>query len=370
MKENEIPLFKPYIPPRDELMPALEEVLYSGWITQGPKVEEFERTFANYIGVQSDRVVMTSSCTAALHMALVLAGAGKYKQDLVISTPWTTEPTNLAILHAGAGIDWADVDPKTGNIDPRKMERLVSRNTKAIMVVHHGGYPAEMWSIRRIAADQGGIPIIEDAAHALGAFCEGRPIGCHSDFACFSFQAIKHLTMVDGGVLVCKDPLKAERARRLRWFGIERQAERCEVDVKEMGWKYNPNDVMAAMGLVQMSHATDVVVEYMVNAKGYHEAFSRLDGVEVPPICGMPTYWFYTILVDDREAVVEELQKSGIHFGPHGRRNDDHTVFTKFKKKLPGLDEHLRRVVHLPCGWWVGNEERERVIKAMRRGAG
>jgi dTDP-4-amino-4,6-dideoxygalactose transaminase len=210
-----IPLVKVAMPDRDRLMPVLENVLYSGMIAEGEYVYNFESEFAKTFRLPL--ALATSSGTAALHMALLLANV--VHGDEVITTSMTAEPTNTVILQCGAKPVFADVDPMTGNLDPESVESLVTSRTRAIVVVHYAGFPANLRALRQIA-DQNGIVLIEDAAHALGSSYGGQGIGAFGDYAIFSLQAIKHMTTVDGGILTMRDSSKVSEARKLRWFGM------------------------------------------------------------------------------------------------------------------------------------------------------
>jgi dTDP-4-amino-4,6-dideoxygalactose transaminase len=203
---DDVPLFKVFLPPREELMPELEKILYGGQISEGAPVVEFERRFGALIN--SPNIISFYSGTAALHSALVLAGVRP--GDDVVTTAMTAEPTNMAILHAGAKVVWADVDPANGNLSAQAVAEAITERTRAIMVVHYGGVPAPIAGIRAVAAARG-IPVIEDAAHALGARYDGKPIGSHSEFVMFSLQAIKHMTTVDGGMLACNNAAVPEK---------------------------------------------------------------------------------------------------------------------------------------------------------------
>jgi len=234
-----IPLFKPYVAPREVLLPALEATLYSGRLAEGERVEEFETEFARFIG--AEHCAALGSCTAALHVALLVSGSVAGTE--VISTPMTAEPTNLAIYHAGASIVWADV-LRNGNIDPDSVAEHVTPNTRAIVVVHYGGVPAPMDAIMSIARNHH-LYVIEDCAHALGARWQGAHVGTLGDFGAFSFQAIKHMTTADGGMLAIDDDRHMPEVRVLRWFGIDRKRPRAEVDVEVAGYKYNMNDAIS-----------------------------------------------------------------------------------------------------------------------------
>lgn len=362
---REIPLFKVFLAPREVLMPRLEDVLYSGQISEGQPVYDFEQAFAGFVGLSN--VLSFYSGTAALHGALVLAGV--QPGDEVITTAMTAEPTNMAIRHAGAKVVWADVDPANGNLAPESIEQKITPKTRAIMVVHYGGIPASMKAIREIAVRYG-IAVIEDAAHALGARYAGEPIGTRSDFTMFSLQAIKHMTTVDGGMLACRDPKVLPMGRKFRWFGIDRQASRTEVDVDVVGFKYHMNNVNATIGLVQLDHARGVVERHIANGKYFDLALQGIPGLS---LCSWdpeaePSYWFYTVMCERRDDLSRYLSEHGIGNSQAHKRNDFHSVFAASRCELPGLDHFFARMLHIPCGWWVSDEDREFIADLLRRG--
>ena len=362
---NNIPLVKVAMPPRERLMPALETVLYSGMIAEGEYVYDFETKFASQFGLQ--HVLAMSSGTAALHVSMLLAGvcAG----DEVITTSMTAEPTNTTILQVGAIPVFADVDPLTGNLCAESVARLVSRKTQAICVVHYAGYPAPLRQLRAIA-DQHGIALIEDCAHALGAQYDGQPIGSFGDYAIFSFQAIKHMTTVDGGVLCVKDAGQIAAAKRLRWFGLTKGVARTEVDITTPGFKYNMNNVAAVIGIAQLAGIGSLLQQHTDNGQFYDRALAGIPGLLPARVLvgSEPTYWLYTLLSDDSDAVEKCLSGIGVSASKLHRPNHLHSVFRPFVRDLPGLAEFYRRLVHIPCGWWVGAEDRQRIVDALRKG--
>jgi dTDP-4-amino-4,6-dideoxygalactose transaminase len=365
MPKRNIPLFRVFFPPAEVLMPRLEEVLYSGHISEGEPVYEFERRFSGFVGLPN--VLSFYSGTAALHTALVLAGV--QTGDEVISTPMTAEPTNMAICHAGGKIIWADVDPANGNLTGASIAERITPRTRAIMVVHYGGIPAPMDDIRAVAA-RAGIPVIEDAAHALGARYGSRPIGASSEYTMFSLQAIKHMTTVDGGMLACKDPGDLPKGRTFRWFGIDRPAARTEVDVTSVGYKYHMNNVNATIGLVQLDHIAPVLERHIANGQYFDEALRGIPGLHlcVRDKQAEPSYWFYTTLSERRDNLARYLTEHGIGNSQAHKRNDLHPVFASSRRELPGLDSFYERMLHIPCGWWVSNEDREFIVDTIRRG--
>lgn len=360
-----IPLFKVFLAPEAALMPRLRDVLYSGSISEGDPVYQFEREFAQF--AELPNVLSFYSGTAALHVGLMLAGVRS--GDDVISTPMTAEPTNMAIRHAGGTIVWADVDPRNGNLSARSIRERLTPRTRAIMIVHYGGIPASMKAIREIADDTG-IPVIEDAAHALGARYAHQPIGATSEYAMFSLQAIKHMTTVDGGMLACKNPDDLPRGREIRWFGIDRMLPRVEVDVTRVGYKYHMNNVNATIGRVQLEHITPVLARHIENGRYFDSALKDIDGLDL--CCwdeeAQPCYWFYTVLAERRDDLSRLLTSRNIGNSMAHRRNDWHSVFSESKCELPGLDAFYSRMLHIPCGWWLSAADRERIVDVIRSG--
>ncbi|MBS3125467.1 DegT/DnrJ/EryC1/StrS family aminotransferase [Candidatus Woesearchaeota archaeon] len=199
--------------------------------------------------------VTVNSGTAAVHLALDIAGVGP--GDEVITTSLTCAATNHAILMQYAKPVFADVQYDTGNIDPEDIEHRITPKTKAVLVVHWAGYPCDMDEINAIAKKHN-LPVIEDAAHAMGASYKGKPMGTISDFTCFSLQAIKHITTGDGGILCTNNIQDYQKGIRRRWFGIDRNHRipsvlgHADYDIVERGFKYHMNDIAAAIGLAQL----------------------------------------------------------------------------------------------------------------------
>jgi perosamine synthetase len=352
-----IPLFKVHMP--ESVLPALGCTLLSGYIGQGPRVEEFEEALARRF--QTSNLLTLNSGTSALQLALRLASVGF--GDEVISTPMTCTATNVPIMAAGAKIVWADIDPWTGNIDPRDVERRITGKTKAVMAVHWGGYPAEIDELKRIGSERG-IQVIEDAAHAFGANYEGKPVGSHSDFVCFSFQAIKHLTTGDGGALVCRKPDDYRRGKLLRWYGIDRESDsadlRCETDVDEWGYKFHMNDIAATIGLHQLNFVSDILRRHRDNAAYYRTRFRNLRKLKLLDYSPNreSSYWLFTVRVSARPEFMDQMKRAGIVVSQVHARNDLHTMFREFRRELPGVDEFVAEQVSIPVGWWLTESER------------
>lgn len=372
-----IPLFRVHMPPRGELMPALGQTLYSGYIGQGPRVAEFERQLGAFLGYPN--VLAVNSGTSAIQLALRLAGV---KGGEVITTPMTCAATALPVLAEGAEPVWADVDPATGNIDPADVARKVTWDTRAILAVHWGGQPCDMDALNAIS-QRYEMPLILDAAHALGATWDGGPPV--ADYTCFSFQAIKHLTTGDGGLLATATERDHEAGRLLRWYGIDRDADsdgdaRTGVDITEPGLKWHMNDVAATIGLAQMTRLPSVLTAHRENAVYYNDRFvghvrARV-AAELSRARG--AWWLYTLIWADeaeRVAFMQHARAEGVQVSRVHARLDRLTCFKQYPAgPLPGTDEFYSRMCCIPVHWGLTAEDRERVADVVtgfcERGAG
>lgn len=365
-----IPLFKVHMPPRDELMPALEQTLYSGYVGQGPRVAELEEQLGGFLG--NPNVLAVNSGTSAIQLALRLAGV---RGGTVVTTPMTCAATALPILAEGARPVWADVDPATGNINPADVERKITRDTRAILAVHWGGQPCDMTFLYGIGWHRR-IPVIVDAAHALGATWDSWPITSGrdaADYTCFSFQAIKHITCGDGGLLATRSAEECERGRLLRWYGIDRDADgedsRTGVDIAEPGLKWHMNDVAATIGLAQMRHLPSVTGRQQWNAAWYHDQFAGrvLRAAELPGAAG--AWWLYTLIWADeaeRVAFMQHARARGVAVSRVHARLDRLTCFKEHAAgPLPGTDEFYSRMCCIPVHWALTAGERQRVADTV-----
>ena len=369
MKNNQsISLFAVYMP--ESVDKPLLTTLHSGYIGQGPKVEEFEQALAAFVGTTN--VLTLNTGTSALHLAYRLAGVEPGTE--VITTPMTCTATNLPILANGGTIVWADVDPDTGLIDPVDVERKITPRTKAIVGVDWGGTPCDWDALTAIGAKYG-VKVIEDAAHAFGATYKGRKAGTLADFTAFSFQAIKHISTVDGGLLVCRDSADYKRGKLLRWYGIDRETERrdsrIEEDIPEWGYKFHMNDVTATIGLAVLPDAPEILAQHRANAAYYDQ---YLDSMFQPAwktsYKHQSAFWLYTVTLPsraDRDAFMDWMRNFGIMTSQVHARNDTHTTFAPFKATLPGLEAFASRQVSIPVHWKIGKEERERIVEAANR---
>lgn len=369
-----IPLFKVAMSP--DVLEPVNQVLMSGYIGQGPKVEEFEKVLRDHFSVPF--VNTLNSGTSALYLAV-----GRVKthndQDEILTTPLTCTATNWPILAHGVRLKWVDVDPDTLNLDLTDLERKLSKNTVGVMVVHWGGYPVDLDRLKEIQNrfyNQYGFRfrIIEDCAHAWGSKYKGKLVGTHGHLSAFSFQAIKHFTTIDGGCLICPTEADHKKVKRLRWYGIDREQPtkdfRCEEDIPEAGGKYHMNDVNATVGLINYKPSLDIVAKHRANAAYYNEALKGVAGVTLlkNEEGFESSYWIYTIKVKRRDDFVEKLKEAGIMASRVHERNDKHSCVANFKTFLPALDRVAKEMVCVPVGWWLTDEDREKVVKTIKAG--
>lgn len=361
---SQIPLFKVFM--SQGIMDPLKKVLFSGYVTQGPKVDELETKLSEFL--KHKYVSTVNSGTSALHLALDLCGvkAG----DEVITTPMTCTATNWPILAHNAKIVWADIDPTTGNINPGSIKENITKKTKAIMIVDWGGYPCDIDEIKKIAS---GIPVIEDAAHAFGAIYKNRMVGQNANYTCFSFQAIKHLTTVDGGALTVQNESDHEKAVLLRYFGIDRRKRskdyRIEKDVYSLGYKFHMNDVAATIGLENFKHIEDILRQHRENAEYYKRELAGLSKITLLSEKKeyQSSYWLFTMLVDNPEKFSDFMKERNVMASQVHRRNDNHPITKPFLKPLPGVDEFTKHMVCIPVGWWVSEKDREYIVKTIKK---
>jgi dTDP-4-amino-4,6-dideoxygalactose transaminase len=352
------------------------KILQSGYIGQGPKVEEFEERIKNHLNYK--HVLTVNAATSGLHLAIHALNSSS-PHDEILTTPLTCTASNFPILVNKVNLRWVDIDPETANLDLIDLERKITQHTKAIMVVHWGGYPVDIDELKAIVNrcyDRFGHRpvIIEDCAHAWGSTYKGQHIGTHGNWAVFSFQAIKHLTTVDGGVVLTPDVESYRRIKLLRWYGINREEGRkdfrCENDIAEAGYKMHMNDVCATVGLANFNLALEGVKKHQENAAYYRSALNGIHGIKLlseRSDC-KSAYWIFTILADKRDAFITKMAEAGIMASRVHARNDTHSCVSKFRTALPNLDKFSANMVCIPVGWWVTQEDREYIVDTIKKG--
>lgn len=313
-------LAQPTFPDLD--LDAVAQLLGSGWLTNAGQVRAFEQAFADYQGVE--HAVAVSSCTAALHLALLAHGVGP--GDEVITTPFTFAATCNAIIHAGATPVLVDVEPDTLNIDPNRIELAISAKTKAVMPVHFAGHPADLDALLALR-ERHGFALIHDAAHSAEARYRGRSMAQHADTACFSFYATKNLPIGEGGMLTTHDPEIARTARLLRNHGMsadafdrhgDAAAHWRHWDLARPGFNYKMAELPALLGRGQLPHLPAWRDRRAAVAERYETLLARVDGVRVLGRRAEVTHahHLFVILIDrkdvERDALASRLKANGV----------------------------------------------------------
>ena len=364
-----IPVFRPSV--GEEEIAAVTEVLRSGWWGLGPKTAEFEQHFAQYVGAKY--CVGLNSATAALHLGLKVLDV---EGGEVLTTPMTFISTNHAILYNDAVPVFCDIEPDTLNIAVEDIERKISPRTKAIMVVHYGGHPCDMDEIHALA-QQRGVPVIEDAAHACGAEYRRRKIGSLSDITCFSFHAVKNLAMGDGGAITTNNQVHERRLHKLRWLGISKDTwSRADIgqgyswyyDVEELGYKCHPNDVAVAIGLAQLNKLDRLNLRRREIAQDYNQAFADLEWLQRPVERSYVRSAFhnYVIKLEDRDRLMEYLKERGISTGMHYVPNHLYDMYAPYRTELPVTERVWKRLVTLPLYPDMSEADVTRVTESVR----
>ena len=363
--------------------PEIAEVvatLRSGWIGTGPRVVRFEEMFREYVGAQ--HAVALNSCTAALHLAMLVSGVGA--GDEVITTPMTFCATANAIVHTSARPVFVDVELDTGNIDPDRIEAAITPRTKAILPVHYAGRPCRMDRIEAIARRHG-LLLIEDAAHAIESAYHARKIGTIGDLTCFSFYVTKNVVTAEGGMVTTDNPDFAAKIKMYGLHGMSKDAWKRFSDagyrhyeVLFPGFKYNMTDIQAALGIHQLARIAQGAKRREEIWARYDEAFADLPVVRPAPIGKGITHarHLYTILVKTeeigktRDQVLNDLIRLNIGTGVHYTALHLHPYYRQtFGYKLGDFSnaEHIgERTLSLPLSAKLADGDVEDVVTAIR----
>ena len=375
MRRIRVPYAAPFI--GKEEIDEVTDCLRNGWLTSGPKVELFERQFAGFIGVK--HAVAVNSCTAALTVALAALDVGR--GDEVIVPTLTFCATANVVEHRGATPIVVDVR-EDFQIDPLAIKRSISSTTRAIIPVHYGGLACELNSILQLA-EQAGVAVIQDAAHAVGAEYRDRKIGSHGQVTAFSFYPSKNMTTGEGGMLTTNDDSFAARVRSLACFGIHKMMERTnarswDYEVREAGYKANMTDIQAAIGIQQLRRLEGFISRRRGIAERYSAAFSDLREFLLPhdpPGC-KHTYHLYTVRVTNgaklnRRSLIENLERIGIgtsvHFIPLHRHPFYRAKYKLRPECFPCAEKLYGQIVSLPLYPAMSDQDVLDVIAAVRK---
>ncbi|HXG08249.1 MAG TPA: aminotransferase class V-fold PLP-dependent enzyme [Gemmataceae bacterium] len=366
-----IPLYKVHMPAA--AAGAVAEVLASGQLAAGEVVRRFETALGEYLS--NLNLITCADEASALVLALYLAGVRP--GDEVLASPMACLAVNMPVLNLFARVVWCDIDPRTGNLAASEIDRRATPRTKAVLYAHWAGDVADIDAINA-AARRRGLKVVEDAGEALGAEYGGRRVGATgSDYVVFSFYAIRHLTTGEGAAITFADPAECERARWLKRFGIHVPTFRDSMgeinpasDIPIAGFNTYLTNIAAAIGLSQMPHLEEVVRRHRENGLAYDRALQDVPGVgrlkRLPQ--ARSAYWVYTLLADRPDDLLRALRDRGVYASRVHLRNDGYSCFGTGPVDYPGLEAFSSRYLCIPCGWWVGPEDREYIVDCIRRG--
>lgn len=361
-----IPLFYPFIP--KNVKHEINDTLKTRWIGQGPKVEKFEKVFKKKFLYNKFEALSVGSGTDALHLAYLLAGINR--GDEVLVPVFTCTATNIPLLYLGAKIVFVDVDPETMNLNLQDLKKKITSKTKAIVCVDYGGVPNDYFELNKICK-KNNIKLISDAAHSLGSKYCGKYSCTYSDFTIFSFQAIKTLTTADGGMLIIKNKKLLKKAKRLRWFGIDRSKKQrgiWENDIKEIGFKYQMNDIAACFGLSAMQEIDTVIRKrnhlFQVYEKNITNKNIKIIGKSKDKKY-FNSSWLITILVKkNRIKLMKKLRENGIESAQVHYRNDRYSIFGKIQR-MKEMDKIEDKYLVLPLHTKIKTQDVKRICAVI-----
>jgi perosamine synthetase len=363
-----IPLYGVVNLPEMEMV-ALD-VLRSGRLASGEFVSQFETRLSDLVGLPN--VVTTIDMTSALFLALHLAEVSE--GDEVLTCAFACLSTNSAIAQCHATPVWVDFKPMTVEMDIADLESKISPRTKAVILYHVAGYPGPAREIAELCKKHN-IILIEDCDNALFAARDSALVGSHGDFAIFSFYPNRQINTAEGGAIVCKSNEMADRARKLRRFGINFNTFRridgeinAASDIPEIGWGITLNNLCSALGCAQLDSVKSRHEKTTENVSKLRSLINNIKGIEPVPIIenGTPAYWVFLLFAYSRDEVISSLKSQGIMASAIHQRNDIYSGFGVTKKtELPNTDYLQNHIIGVPCGWWLGEQEIEQIADAL-----
>jgi len=355
----------PYVTPG--MRGEVQDTLKTRWIGQYHKVDRFEEMFEKKFGIEPGHAVAVNSGTSALELAYDLIGLTKNDGTLkeVITTPLTCTATNIPLVRYGCQLHFCDIDKSSLCVTPSEIRKVARGldNLRCVVVVSLAGIKAEIPDVT--------CPVVSDNCQALGIYDP------KADFTAYSFQAIKHITTGDGGMLVCKDKAMADEAKLRRWFGIDRTKKLANnwqpyknrailFDIKYPGYKFQMTDIAAGMGIAGLREWEEILEQRKKIFEMYKREVKHIKGVEM--IDGKEnTYWLAGLLVDDRDSFSKFMMERGIETNVMHVRNDIYDIFKPFKAKLPNLDSIDDKYLYIPLHNRLTPKQVRYVIKTMHQ---
>ena len=387
METKTIPLFKVFM--SHDVIEPLNEVILSGFITQGPNVDKFEDKLKEYFN--NNHVLTLNSATSGLTLALrLLLNEDKENEwegfnketDYILSPALTCFATNASILANNCNIKWLDTDNTTANISIDDLRNKLDKYTKILFLVHWGGYPVDLDAIKQLQEEHYikygyRFRVIEDCAHAFSATYKGKKLGNHDNICIFSLQAIKHLTTGDGGLIILPNEKLYDRAKLLRWFGIDRDKRnynrkdfRLENDIVEWGYKFHMNDINATIGLYNLPHIDELLSKNRYNNQYLHQNLKNIGDITLfenkddrESAC-----WLFTMKVKRKNDFIEKMKSYGIATSQVHNRNDLNTCLSEYTCELPNINELEKELICIPVGWWLTQSDLDYMIEKIKLG--
>jgi dTDP-4-amino-4,6-dideoxygalactose transaminase len=387
MTSKNLQLFKVFM--SNDVIEPLNNILLSGFITQGYQVEKFEEKLSEFF--ENKNVLTLNSATSGLTLALRLLinkddetewPGFNTNEDYVLSPSLTCFATNAAILANGCKIKWVDTDNDTANISIQDVRNKLNTNTKILYLVHWGGYPVDLDAIKILQEEHYSkygyrFRVIEDCAHAFGAEYKNKKLGNHGNICVFSLQAIKHLTTGDGGLIILPTIELYERAKLIRWFGINRDKRnynrkdfRMENDIQEWGYKFHMNDINATIGLYNLPYINGLLEKDRFNNQYLYENLQGIDGIILfeKKSDRKSSCWLFSMKVNNKNNFIDKMKNYGIATSQVHNRNDLNTCVEEFKCNLPNITELEKELICIPVGWWLEKDDLDYMIEKIKLG--
>ena len=384
---SNLSLFKVFM--SEDVLKPLNDVIMSGFITQGSQVEKFEEKLVEFF--ENPYLLTLNSATSGLTLALrLLKNADPNtnwpgfdrENDIVLSPALTCFATNASILANDCKIGWIDTDNTTANVCINDIKNKLNYNTKVLYIVHWGGYPVDLDALKELQEEHlvrygYKFMIVEDCAHAFGAEYKCKKLGNHGNICIFSLQAIKHLTTGDGGLIILPDEELYDRAKLLRWFGIDRDKRnynrkdfRLENDIAEWGYKFHMNDINATIGLYNLPHMNGILEKNRMNNAYLYEKLQNVNDIELlenkddrKSAC-----WLFTMKVKRKDFFNAKMKECGIMTSQVHNRNDLNSCVSDFICDLPNITELEKSLICIPVGWWLNQDDLEYMVEKITLG--
>lgn len=367
MNSKFIEVFRPVI--YEDSIEAAVDTLRSGWIGAGPKIQEFEKKFSNYIGAKY--CVAVNSGTSAIHLALKCLNLPE--KSKILTSPINYISVIHTILYDKNIPKFSNIEKRTGNMSVESLKKKLTNDTRAILCVHIGGYPCDIDEIKELA-DNRNIPLIEDCANAIGSIYKGKIIG-NGSLCCFSFSFPKAITGIEGGAIVTSQQEYAEKARILRSLGAENEKKPNKLIIKsphieELGYRYYWNDVMASIAIKQLDHLEQDNQRRKLIAEKYLTELSNNNEVHLPDYKSnrVSSYFFLPIFFENRNRLAKKLYNHKIRSKIYFQRCDNCYNYSNKHEKLPNTDWYSKHELTLPINVSITDEEIDYIIKTVRKG--